>query len=365
MVDEIIRTIDPEEPYQRALQAGLVIKGSDPLNCESVISDFHIGTLMPTARHYIRNHFRIPSLDPFAWRLTVAGFVERSLPLSLRDLQNMPSQSLVVTLECAGNGRSTLRQSVDGEAWGLGAVSTAEWTGVPLSDVLDRAGLKPDAHEVIFRGADRGTVGGERGVTRFERSLKLDEARESHALLAYSMNGEPLPVQHGFPLRVIVPRWYAVASVKWLTEIEVTDVAFNGYFQHDKYVYEWEDNHQPAREPVTLQRVRALITEPAPNQELEPGEMTVRGVAWSGVASIARVEVSIGGRPWEKCQLSGEPMRHSWQWWEMRTRVNRGPSVAIRARATDRAGRSQPLEPEWNRLGYGANALHEITVQVR
>jgi DMSO/TMAO reductase YedYZ molybdopterin-dependent catalytic subunit len=295
----------------------------------------------------------------------VDGLVERPLALSLRDLHNMRSQSLVVTLECAGNGRSLLKPPVAGEPWGLGAVSTAEWTGVPLVEVLDRAGIKAEAREMVFRGADGGTVDGRTGITRFERSLKLDEAQRSRALLAYAMNGEPLPIQHGYPLRVVVPGWYGVASVKWLTEIEVADVAFSGYFQSAKYFYEWERNGQVVREPVTLQRVRALITEPQPDQELGPGDLAIRGVAWSGAAPIARVEVSIGGGSWEEVHLVGEPQRHSWQWWELLTEVHRPGTITIRAGASDLAGRTQPQQPEWNRLGYGVNAVQEVTVRIR
>src|SRR5439155_12643175 len=226
-----------------------------------------------------------------------------------RDLTRMRSQTLVVTLECAGNGRSLLEPPVPGEKWDLGAVSTAEWTGVPLAEVLDRAGLTASARSVLFRGADGGTVEGRAGPIRFERSLSLDVARDSDALLAYAMNGEPLPIQHGAPLRVVVPGWYAVASVKWLTEIELIDREFDGHFQVDKYQYEWERDRDVIREPVTLQRVRSLITEPGADEEVECGELVVRGVAWSGAAPIARVDVSIGGAPWQEARLVGDRQR--------------------------------------------------------
>src|SRR5205823_10927197 len=196
--------------------------------------------VMPSAHFYVRNHFQIPAVDPATWRLKVGGLVERPLELSLRDLQGMSSQTQFVTLECAGNGRSRLDPPVAGEKWGLGAVSTAEWTGVPLVDVLDRAGPKAGAVDVVLRGADGGAVPGRTEGIRFERSLKLDEARGSEVLLAYAMNGEALPARHGYPLRVIVPGWYAVTSVKWLTEIEVIGVPFTGHFQTDAYIYEWE-----------------------------------------------------------------------------------------------------------------------------
>jgi DMSO/TMAO reductase YedYZ molybdopterin-dependent catalytic subunit len=303
----------------------------------------------------------MPVLDPEDWRLQVGGAVDRPLSLSLRDLQQLPSQTLVVTLECAGNGRSTLNPPVSGEQWALGAVSTAEWTGVPLVEVLDRAGVARDAAEVLFRGADNPQVDGEE---RFERSLAVQDARDGDVLLAYAMNGEPLPVHHGFPLRVVVPGWYAVASVKWLTEIELLRKPFAGFYQADRYVYEWPSDVGVKREPVTLQQVRALITEPGPNDRIKEGDFVVRGVAWSGAAPIARVEVSISGGAWQSARLIGERRRHSWQWWELRSQLDSPGPASIRARATDLAGRGQPDIPTWNRLGYGCNAIHQVSVEV-
>src|SRR5581483_7022985 len=178
----------------------------------------------------------IPALDPADWRLQVGGLVDEPLRLSLADLRAMRSQTLVATLECAGNGRTLYEPPIDGEQWDLGAVSTAEWTGVPLVEVLDRARPRASAQTVLFRGADQGAVDGATRAIAFERSLSLDDARGSGALLAYAMNGEPLPLQHGFPLRVIVPSWYAVASVKWLAAIELLEQPFAGHFQTEKYI---------------------------------------------------------------------------------------------------------------------------------
>src|SRR5271168_731784 len=356
---------DPAEACQRAIEAGLVVHRAHPLNCETSIPSLIGGVVMPNAHFYVRNHFQIPRLDPSTWRLNVGGLVERPLRLSLPELKNMRSQTLVVTLECAGNGRSLLSPPIEGERWDLGAVSTAEWTGVPLAEVLDRAGIRAGACEVLFRGVDRGTVPGRTGPVHFERSLTLDDASSSEILLAYAMNGEPLPIQHGYPLRVIVPGWYAVASVKWLTEIEAIDKPFTGYYQHDIYQYEWKRDGQVVREPVTLQRVRSLITEPGVNHEVERGELAIRGVAWSGAAPIARVELSIANGPWEQARLVGEQSRHNWQWWELITRIDAPGTITIRARASDLAGRTQPEQPEWNRLGYGNNVIQEVPVHVR
>jgi DMSO/TMAO reductase YedYZ molybdopterin-dependent catalytic subunit len=246
----------------------------------------------------------------------------------------------------------------------VGAVSTAEWTGVPLVEVLDRAGVRPDAREVLFRGADGGTLEGHSGPIRFERSLSVDQSRDGDALLAYAMNGEPMPAQHGYPVRLIVPGWYAVASVKWLTEIELIDRPFAGHYQAEKYWYEWERDGSLVRDPVTLLRVRALITEPGPDQEVRRGDLVIRGVAWSGAAPIARVEVSVDGGTWQEARLVSERRRYSWQWWELGTRVLEPGAVTLRARATDLAGRTQPDIAEWNRMGYGNNAVQRVPIRV-
>jgi DMSO/TMAO reductase YedYZ molybdopterin-dependent catalytic subunit len=180
-------------------------------------------------------------------------------------------------------------------------------------------------------------------------------------LIAYAMNGEPLPLQHGYPVRLVVPRWYGVASVKWLTTIKLVDHPFDGYFQADKY---WYESDEAAREPVTLQRVRALITDPVDNEQLPTGQTTIRGVAWSGAAPIARVEVSINDGPWQEARLLGDRQRHRWQRWELLTQLDSPGQTSIRARATDLTGRCQPDVPEWNRLGYGNNAVQQVFVSI-
>jgi DMSO/TMAO reductase YedYZ molybdopterin-dependent catalytic subunit len=364
-VDEVGPAEDPEEACQNAIDAGLVVHRAHPLNCETSIPALIGGVVMPNAHFYVRNHFQIPILDPSSWRLEVGGLVERPMRLSLRDLHNMPSHTSVVTLECAGNGRFLMDPVVPGEQWRFGAVSTAEWTGVPLAEVLDRAGVRSSGQEVVFRGADSGRADGHPETIRFERSLSVDVAREAGALLAYAMNGEAIPLNHGYPVRLIVPDWYGVASVKWLNEIEVVDRPFVAYYQTDKYQYEWDRAGDVSREPVTLQRVRALITEPNPDDDIETGNVAIRGVAWSGAAAIARVDVSIDGGRWEEARLVGERHRRSWQWWEFITMLDRAKPVSVRARATDLAGRSQPERPEWNPHGYGNNAIQEVTLRCR
>jgi DMSO/TMAO reductase YedYZ molybdopterin-dependent catalytic subunit len=357
------RTLDPEEVSRHATNAGLVVHRSHPLNAETSVPALIGGVVMPNGRFYVRNHFQIPNLNAADYRLAVDGLVRRKLSLSLRDLRQMPSQTFFATLECAGNGRTNFDPPIPGEKWAFGAVSTAEWTGVPLRAVLDSAGIESSAREVLFRGADRGPVEDSSGTIRFERSLRVDEAHESGAILAYVMNGEPLPIHHGFPLRLIVPSWYAVASVKWLTDIELIGPPFAGHFQTAKYWYEWQRGSENEREPVTRMNVRALITEPNRGAEIECGDITIRGVAWSGVAPIERVDVNTGGA-WHQANLIGEPSRQAWQRWELVTRIDNSGPATLRARATDRAGRVQPEQAEWNRLGYGNNSIQEVGIRI-
>jgi DMSO/TMAO reductase YedYZ molybdopterin-dependent catalytic subunit len=276
----------------------------------------------------------------------------------------MRSQTLVVTLECAGNGRALFDPTIPGEKWNLGAVSTAEWTGVPLRDVLRLAGVSSAAREVVFKGADGGAVEGHAEPIRFERSLALADALDEDVLLAYAMNGDPLPIEHGFPLRLIVPGWYAVAAVKWLTEIVLIEAPFSGHYQTDKYQYEWTRGGETVREPVTLQQVRALITEPAAGADVPRGQTVIRGVAWSGAAPIERVDVRLNGGDWQPAHLVGDSRRHGWRWWELIAHFDEPGEVTCVARATDRAGRTQPAQAEWNRLGYGNNAVQQVPIRI-
>jgi DMSO/TMAO reductase YedYZ molybdopterin-dependent catalytic subunit/rhodanese-related sulfurtransferase/glyoxylase-like metal-dependent hydrolase (beta-lactamase superfamily II) len=358
----VVTALTADQTHRLAAEKGMIVHRDDPLNFETSIPALIGGVVMPNAHFYVRNHFTAPSIDGDRWRLEIGGLVERPLTLSLRDLSRLPSETRVVTLECAGNGRFTVDPPVPGEPWQLGAVSTAEWTGAPLSEVLDRVGVLPAATEIVFRGADHGQVDGRPESIHFERSLPVGVAREAQAILAYAMNGEPLPLQHGYPVRLVVPSWYGVASVKWITSIEAVACGFDGYFQAERYWYETDDH---AREPVTVQRVRSVVTDPTDGEELPAGPVTIRGVGWSGAAPLARVEVRINNRPWQEARLIGDRRRHSWQRWELITVLDQAGEISIRSRATDLAGRSQPDLPEWNRHGYGNNSVVPVRVTIR
>jgi DMSO/TMAO reductase YedYZ molybdopterin-dependent catalytic subunit len=357
----LIRELDSRQAWLEAVRAGLVVHSEQPLNAELPPHALS-GDMTPTDQFFRRNHFPVPELTEEQWRLRVGGLVRERVELGLADLKQLGRQSIVATLECAGNGRNLFSPPVDGARWDLGAVSSARWTGVPLADVLALAGIAPQAKEVIFCGADSGTVDGVAASIRYERSLSVADAREAGALLVYEMNGEPLLARHGFPVRLIVPGWYAVASVKWLTDIEVTDEPFTGYFQDTHYVYEWQRDGRRVREPVRLQLVRALITAPASGRRLQAGDLDIEGVAWSGAAPVSRVEVSVRGGLWQDARLVGRPEPYGWQRWEHSAPGLAPGPAGIRARAHDAAGHDQLTEPEWNWLGYGGNFVHEVAV---
>jgi DMSO/TMAO reductase YedYZ molybdopterin-dependent catalytic subunit len=282
----------------------------------------------------------------------------------------MPSQTIAATLECAGNNRIFLEPKAKGVQWGLGAVGNANWTGVLLSTLLDRAKVKTGAIEVILDGADEGTVDKTptpAGKISFCRSLPLSKAR-ADVLLAYEMNGEKLSVTHGFPLRAIVPGWYAMASVKWLRRIIVTDKPFNGFYQSLDYTYWDRSGPLPTLAPLAEQQTKAEIAQPA-NGETVAANSTYRvhGAAWSGTAEITRVEFSFdAGHTWQDAKLLGEPVKDAWRLWEYewRTPANAGRHTVF-ARATDSRGFVQPLERGGDRGTYMINHLLPVEVEIR
>ncbi|MEP7105470.1 MAG: sulfite oxidase [Chloroflexota bacterium] len=335
------------------MDGGTADASSAPLNRETPAAALQSRGLTPTSEFFVRNHFAMPDLNAARWRLQVGGLVRRPQSFGLVDLERLPAHTATCTLECAGNGRALLEPPVAGEQWGLGAVATAGWTGVRLADLLEGSGVRPEAEEILFRGAD--------GI---ERSLTLEAAGEPPVLLAVAMNGRPLTREHGWPLRVIVPGWYSVADVKWLTEIEVIGHAFQGHFQAEKYVYEQELGGRMVRTPVSRQRVRALITEPQPAAVARTGELAVRGLAWSGSAPIDAVDVSVDGGAWQPARLEAADDPYCWQAWELVIRLPGPGRCTIQARATDAAGNTQPKRADWNRLGYGNNAIQELAIEV-
>uniref|UniRef100_A0A831X774 Sulfite oxidase n=1 Tax=Thermorudis peleae TaxID=1382356 RepID=A0A831X774_9BACT len=341
----------------------LVIVEREPLNAETP-PDALAEPLTPAELFYVRNHFAVPSLDPEPPALRVEGAVERALELSLADLQRLPSRTIAVTLECAGNGRTLLTPTPGGTPWRLGAVGTARFTGAPLSLVLDQAGLRSEAVELLFVGADQGEVQPGR-VEPFARSLPVEEARGPDVLLAWAMNDEPLSAEHGFPVRLVVPGWYGMASVKWLVRIVALERAFEGYFQREHYRYVKGDSPVELAPPVTRARVRSLILRPADGARLPLGPVEFSGIAWSGYGPVTRVQVSIdGSASWTTAELGADQGPYAARPWSFRWRPLQPGRYTVLARATDALGNVQPLSPPWNRLGYGNNACHAIQVVV-
>src|SRR4051812_34258204 len=326
------------------------------------------GEITPTALHYVRSNFAVPAHDGV---LKVGGAVQNPISLTLDDLRALPKVERAVTLECAGNGRLAMRPLPTGEPWGDYAVSTARWGGALLHEVLRQANPVANAVEVRFEGADHGAyhlrpvlAETSRDDLSFVRSLPFAHAADPDAeiLIAYEMNGEPLGRDPGAPFRVVVPHWYAVASVKWLTRIDVLTEAYAGEFQPGHYMYEWPD--RPA-ESVALMRVRSRITDPSPGSIIDTGTVTVRGKAWSGTGPVTRVDVSLTGEgDWHSAQVQAASGPYQWQDWSFDWDATQVGRHTLRARATDAAGNVQPEVPPWNRLGYGNNAIEVIYVDV-
>ncbi len=334
-----------------------------PFNAEAPLQEL-AEPITPTSLFYVRNHFDAPRVDATTWRLTVDGAVGHPLALSLEDIQGLPETTEIVTLECAGNGRKQMSPVPSGTPWGCGAVSTASFTGTPLRAILEKARLNADASEVLFMGADKGEVEPGR-LEPFARSLSLDVASHADTLLAWAMNGEPLTPDHGFPLRLIVPKWYGVASVKWLVRISALPSPFSGYFQKERYVYTGEQG-TPDETPVRVMRVRAVIAEPSDGEELPIGPVEIAGTAWSGAGKISRVQISADqGHSWSDAKLVSAPSPYAATPWRFHwVPKSRGTHTLI-VRATDSAGNAQPLEPVWNAHGYGNNVIHRVSITVR
>jgi DMSO/TMAO reductase YedYZ molybdopterin-dependent catalytic subunit len=321
----------------------------------------------PVGLHYVLVHYDIPAVDPEKWRLEVGGSVDRPLTLSLDELRALAATTRAVTIECAGNGRALLEPRPLSQPWLVEAIGTARWTGVPLADLLERAGLRDDTVELLFTGLDRGVEGGVE--QRFERSLPRAEALAADALLAYEVNGLPLPPQHGFPLRLVVPGWYGMAHVKWLGAITALTEPFHGYQQNVGYrLYDREGEEGT---PVTRMSPRSLTIPPGipdfftRQRFVQAGPCRLEGRAWSGWGGIERVEVSVdAGRTWADAQLDRQPDVSAWLGWRYEWESTPG-SYVISSRATDSAGNRQPLAAPWNLKGYANNEVERVPVTVR
>ena len=346
--------------------ARLIVRSRTPQDLETPVS-LLTDWITPNDLFFVRSHLPTPNVDGATWALTVGGSVERPLTLRLADLRALPRVTAAATLECAGNGRAFFDPPVAGVQWQRGAVGNARWTGVRLTDVLRRAGVRPTGRFVLLNGADRpiGTV------PDFTRTLPIAKAVHRDTLLAFEMNGVPLPVSHGSPLRAIVPGWEGAYWVKWLSTITILDAQHDGFFVQTAYRYPRQPvapgSVVPAgdMEPLTGMAVKSLIVSPESGASLPAGRLRVAGFAWTGEGDIARVHVSTdGGKTWQEASLGREREPYAWRAFEYEWRGAPSGSYTVLARATDSQGRTQRDDPPWNPSGYLWNAPERVTVTV-
>jgi DMSO/TMAO reductase YedYZ molybdopterin-dependent catalytic subunit len=340
----------------------LITRSLDPENQETPIK-FLTNEFIPINYFFRRNHFQYPNLFAQNFILPITGEVNKPLVFHLNHLFDFPSTSFTGLLECSGNNRSKFEPKVFGEQWEDGAISQGKWRGVPLRDLLSITGITTNAKEVLFEGYDFGNREEINKNIPFERSLPIEKALHQDTIIAYEYNGKPLSIKHGYPFRLIVPGWYGMASVKWLKKITVIDYHFKGPFQADDYVYYPKDT-DPF--PVTTINVNSIIKKPLDYSILNSGIHIIEGIAWTGEGEITNVEVSVDGHTWFDTTLSkNSEGKYGWSKWRYHWEATRKGEYTIFCRATDTNGNIQPVDPVWNKKGYGYNAISKIRVKVK
>jgi sulfite oxidase len=345
----------------------MLVRSVRPEDLEMPLSGFS-DYITPIEHFFVRTHVYVPTVSANEWRLKVEGVVGTPLSLAMEDLKKLPSVELVAVVECAGNGRGFYAPTVPGLQWTNGSVGNGRWRGVRLADILERAGIKDSAREILFDGADA-PIG---SMPDFQRSIPVKKALDGHTLLAYEMNGETLPVKHGFPLRVVAPGWAGDSWVKWLTSIRVLDKEHDGFWMKSAYRHPGKPVAPGTAvapdqmQPVTSLRVKSVIATPADGAQVVAGKaLTIRGVAWSGDASpVTAVDVSVdNGRTWKAASLDpGQRTQFGWRQWESNWTPSQEAYYTILARARDEAGNMQPLDQEWNPSGYLWNVVPLVGV---
>jgi DMSO/TMAO reductase YedYZ molybdopterin-dependent catalytic subunit len=349
---------------------GLIIRQKEPTNLETPLDQVD-SYITPTELFYIRSHFLAPRIELAGYHLRIDGRVRNPLSLSYQQLREMPSETRVATLECAGNGRVFLVPQVAGAQWELGAVGNAEWTGVPLAALLERAGLDDDASEIVLEGADRGTPTEEPvppGQISYARSLPRDKALAQEVLIAYQMNGSDLPLDHGYPVRAIVPGHYGMASVKWLSHIRAVREPFQGYWQTSDYGY-WDYlDGKPVRRALGAMKLKSQIVRPRVYETLDPNKVyAVFGAAWAGETEVTEIAVSTdGGQTWAEAEFLDTVQRHAWRRWKFDWLTpNKPGQYTLVARAKDASGNIQPDQHDPSHGTYVINHPLPIAVFVK
>ena len=338
--------------------------------CHGLPAEFLREPVTPLGAHFLLIHFDVPQLSAENYAVALGGHVRHPRWVPLREMQQRRALTQAVTMECAGTGRATMQPRSIYVPWFREAIGTYRWTGTPLRPLLEQAGLLDGAREVLFTGWDTGV---DLGVEHaFERSLPLAEALRDEVMLVWEANGQPLLPQHGYPLRLIVPSWYGMASVKWLRAITVLDRPFQGVEQAQ--VYRYQQTKGEAGEPVQRKRVNSAILPPGipdlvtRHRFLAPGRHLLQGMAWSGAGRITHVDVSVdGGAQWSPARLI--PVAHdrfAWTGWQAEWDAEPGGYV-LACRARDEAGGVQPLDAQatWNRQGMGGNSVQRLAVTVQ
>ncbi|MBX2837181.1 MAG: sulfite oxidase [Gammaproteobacteria bacterium] len=333
-------------------------------NCGTLAETLSLD-ITPVGAHYLLNHFDVPLIadqHADAWELEISGLVNKPVTLSLSEIKQLPSKTLPVTFECAGNGRAGMLPRWPSQPWFVEAVGTAYWTGTSLQAVLDLCGVEDTVQDVVFYGADEGVASGERHY--YGRGMPLADVWKSDALLVWAMNHQPLLPQHGFPLRLVVPGWYGMGNVKWLNRIELIDHTFDG---HQQQAYMIRDEQGNPIEPVSTMQVRALMAPPgipewlSARRLIDSGAHTVVGKAWSGSGvPIARVEFC-DNHQWRDAELGERLGKYAWTPWSIDWQPSPGKHI-IECRATDAEGNVQPEQAPWNARGFCNNATHAVEV---
>jgi sulfite oxidase len=358
-----------EEPARNE-SGPLTVHVTRPFDAETPVREF-IPFLTPNHRFFVRSHFGPPQTDAITeanWTLRIGGLVERSQSFTLKDLRQMDAVTITAVVQCSGNGRAFHRPKVPGVQWERGAVGNAEWTGVRLRDLLAKAGVQDGACHVQFQGADRPLVA---SVPLFTRSIPLEKALHPDTILAYEMNGRPLPLLHGAPLRVITPGWMADSCIKWLTEITVRQDEAQGYYMQTAYRYPTRPvvpgEAIAARDlkPVEAMIVKSFIAAPQEGESVKSGPVAIQGMAWSGEAKVVKVEVSFDeGKTWEPARLVGEDRPYAWRQWQLVWKAKAAGTFTILCRATDARGEQQPAITPWNPSGFLWNGWDRVSVTV-
>jgi len=338
------------------------IMSEKPLNAETPV-EYLRSWITPNSVFFKRNQGEIMKqpLDIFQWELIIEGEVEKTARFRFDQIIRMPKATVANTLECSGNGRSLLEEKATGNPWTIGGVGNAIWGGVWLRDLLEKRGLTEKAKYVAFEGLDKPL--GSAGI-KFIRSIPIDKAMSS-TLLAYEMNGESLPLEHGYPLRSLALGWTGANCVKWLYKITVLDHPFEGFYMDNVYRLFQKDEDPKSGEVVQRIKVKSIITQPLPGETLATGPVTILGAAYAGEVDIERVELSVdNGTSWEVAELIRPHEPFAWRQWQFIWEVKKSGDYTIMARAIDSNGGQQPMNARWNVLGYGNNGIREHSVTV-